>query len=325
MLRPETTQREFHDSIMRGKQNPPSCFMSYSWEGPELEDWVLNLATRLVKNGVIVVLDKWDLKLGDDLGHFMETSVRESGSVIMVCTPIYAKKANAGTGGAGYEKQIVTGEMFQGVPASKFIPLIRKGSDQEALPSFLKSKNYVDFRDDSQFEKKLEDLLRQLHDAPKFSRPTLGKPPFDTSTSGRHVTRTAPKISELPPPLDMALAPPRTKPRTEQNGAYVTYCRKCGVLPGAQTQCIGLLTSSHSFTVGTGIIYCSCCGKIAGRRSECTRVLTAGHDFVSGNGSEFCLKCGAKLGMQERACTGTVCHDFIRPNDPVGLRRMRES
>ena len=168
-----------------------------------------------------VVFDKWDLKYGDDLAHYMETSVRQSGSVIMVCTPTYAKKANAGIGGAGYEKQIVTGEMFQGASASKFIPLIRKGSDSEALPSFLKSRNYIDFRNDSELDKKLEDLLRQLHNVPRFSRPPLGESPFNTSTPGQHVIRTAPKISGLPPPLDMILNP-RTKPKPAPEAGITT-------------------------------------------------------------------------------------------------------
>lgn len=31
------------------------------------KDWVLMLATRLVANGVDVLLDQWDMRLGSDL------------------------------------------------------------------------------------------------------------------------------------------------------------------------------------------------------------------------------------------------------------------
>lgn len=160
------------------KKEAPKCFVSYTWESPAHESWVLRLATRLRENGVDVVLDKWDLKLGHDLAHFMETAVRESDFVILVCTPAYAKKANAGEGGAGYEKQIVTGEMFRNENPSKFIPLVRRGSNDEALPTFLKSRNYIDFRNDPDFDSRLMDLLHQLLGVPKFPRPELGKSPF---------------------------------------------------------------------------------------------------------------------------------------------------
>ncbi|MGX2954498.1 toll/interleukin-1 receptor domain-containing protein [Shewanella sp. JL219SE-S6] len=39
----------------------PRCFISYSHDNENHKEWVLNLATRLVKNGVDVTLDQWDL------------------------------------------------------------------------------------------------------------------------------------------------------------------------------------------------------------------------------------------------------------------------
>ena len=50
----------------------PKIFISYSWSSDAL---VLELANRLVFHGVDVVLDKWDLKEGNDKYEFMETSV----------------------------------------------------------------------------------------------------------------------------------------------------------------------------------------------------------------------------------------------------------
>ncbi|WP_158009563.1 SEFIR domain-containing protein, partial [Bathymodiolus thermophilus thioautotrophic gill symbiont] len=37
----------------------PKCFMSYSHDNKEHEEWVLSLATRLRENGVDVILDQW--------------------------------------------------------------------------------------------------------------------------------------------------------------------------------------------------------------------------------------------------------------------------
>ena len=80
---------------------PPRVFVSYSHDSAEHKGWVLNLATTLRHRGVDAVLDQWDLKPGKDLGHFMETNLVGCDFAIMVCTPNYVQKANAGTGGVG--------------------------------------------------------------------------------------------------------------------------------------------------------------------------------------------------------------------------------
>jgi hypothetical protein len=82
-----------------------------------------------------------------DLIRYMETCIRESDFVLLICTPIFAQKANAGVGGVGYEKSMVTGEIFEEAASTeKFVPILRKGSNEESLPSYLKTKVYIDFR-----------------------------------------------------------------------------------------------------------------------------------------------------------------------------------
>ena len=44
----------------------PKVFISYSWTTPEHEQRVLDIATELVESGIDAILDKWDLKEGDD-------------------------------------------------------------------------------------------------------------------------------------------------------------------------------------------------------------------------------------------------------------------
>lgn len=81
-------------------------------------------------------------------------------------------------GGVGYEKAIVTGEVFQGTaPDKKFVPLLRVGMPSTSLPSYLKSKAYVDFRKGKDFEESFESLLRHIFNSPKHVRPQLGRPP----------------------------------------------------------------------------------------------------------------------------------------------------
>ena len=45
----------------------PKAFISYSHDSSDHKRWVAVLATKLRENGVDVILDQWDLSLGDDL------------------------------------------------------------------------------------------------------------------------------------------------------------------------------------------------------------------------------------------------------------------
>ena len=58
--------------------NSIKLFISYSWTSQDHETWVLNLAKELVENGVHVVIDKWDLKEGQDSYSFMEKMVSDT-------------------------------------------------------------------------------------------------------------------------------------------------------------------------------------------------------------------------------------------------------
>ncbi|MBN1133452.1 MAG: toll/interleukin-1 receptor domain-containing protein [Methanosarcinaceae archaeon] len=160
----------------------PTCFISYSWDNDEHKDWVRALATKLQNKGIETKLDQWDCHLGTDLTKYMETCVRESDFVLLICTPEFCQKANTGQGGVGYEKNIVTGEIFEGISSSKkFVPILRKGRLMDSLPSYLKSKMFIDFTIDKMFDSKIEELIRHLHHSPKYERPPLGQKPYFSS------------------------------------------------------------------------------------------------------------------------------------------------
>lgn len=160
-----------------GQVQTPTCFISYSWDSEQHKAWVRMLAEKLTQSGVHVYLDQWDIELGSDLPGYMESSVESSDYVVLVCTPNFAVKANARKGGVGYEKSIVTGAIFFGAPEGKFVPLLRSGTPRESLPTYLKSKEYVDFRDNREFDVVLDKLLRHMYKSPRYSRPALGQPP----------------------------------------------------------------------------------------------------------------------------------------------------
>ena len=157
---------------------PPKVFVSYSHDSEPHRDWVLTLATRLVKNGVDVLLDQWDLNLGSDLPRFMASGLSAADRVLSICTRSYTTKANDGTGGVGYETMILTTQVMKDVTADRIIPVIRMNDLDPLVPTFLASRVYVDFRDDLAYEAKYGELLREIHGQKIKPRPPLGQNPF---------------------------------------------------------------------------------------------------------------------------------------------------
>lgn len=155
----------------------PKVFVSYSHDSQEHKQWVLELATRLRNSGVDAILDQWDLGPGSDLPHFMEQSISSSTRVIMICTERYVEKANAGQGGVGYEKMIVTADLLKSIGSNRVIPVVRQ-SGHVSMPMFLGGKLYVDLSTNDRFESGFDQLLREILGAPLFVKPPIGSAPF---------------------------------------------------------------------------------------------------------------------------------------------------
>jgi TIR domain len=169
----------------------PKVFVSYSHDSQEHKLWVLELATRLRSCGVDAILDQWDLGPGGDLPHFMEQSIATASRVIMICTERYVQKANAGTGGVGYEKMIVTADLMKKIDSARIIPIVRH-QGVNSLPTFLGSKLYIDLSIQEQFETGFDQLLRDLLNAPLFVKPLLGNAPLLLPVEKAQATQPTP-------------------------------------------------------------------------------------------------------------------------------------
>ena len=156
----------------------PKIFISYSWSS----DWlVVPLAERLVSHGVDVVLDKWDLKEGQDKYAFMEQCVNDPDitKVLIICDKKYANKANARTGGVGDETVIISSEVYGQMKQEKFIPVIAE-LDEEGnpyVPTYIKSRIYINLSNEEEYEKEYEKLLRNIYEKPLYSKPKRGTRP----------------------------------------------------------------------------------------------------------------------------------------------------
>lgn len=165
-------------------------FISYKWGAESHQQWVLDLATRLRHDRVDVVLDRWDLSHGYDTFVFMESMVTSEtiSKVLIVSDKGYAESADQRIGGVGTESQIISPEVYKEAKQEKFIPILRqrKKDGSPYLPTFLKSRMYIDFTKDHKFEESYDQLLRNIHGKPELKRPKLGKIPsyLDEEVSG---------------------------------------------------------------------------------------------------------------------------------------------
>ena len=156
----------------------PKIFISYSWSS----DWlVVPLAERLVSHGIDVVLDKWDLKEGQDKYAFMEQCVNNSDitKVLIVCDKKYVDKANDRTGGVGDETVIISGEVYGKMKQEKFIPVIAE-CDEDGnpyVPAYIKSRIYINLSDEEKYEEEYDKLVRNIYEKPLYRKPKLGSRP----------------------------------------------------------------------------------------------------------------------------------------------------
>ncbi|MCY3900599.1 MAG: toll/interleukin-1 receptor domain-containing protein [Caldilineaceae bacterium] len=165
------------------------AFVSYSWDDDQHKKWVAKLATELRRDGVETILDQWHTAPGDQLPEFMEREIRENNYVLIICTPNYRLKSDERKGGVGYEGTIMTAEVHSQHNHRKFIPILARGTWEDAAPSWLKGKYYVDLRSPDSYKENYPDLVTTLlgerKAAPPMRRPlqTSSEPQTEETSS----------------------------------------------------------------------------------------------------------------------------------------------
>jgi len=175
----------------------PKAFISYSWTNEAHEKRVMELAQALRASGVDSILDKWHLKDGHDATAFMEKMVNDDdiGKVIIISDRGYTEKANKRTGGVGTETQIITPELYSKSEQSKFVLVTfeRDENGQAFVPTYYKSRIYIDMSDETVEAQSFERLLRWVFDQPLDSPPPIGEAPaYITDTDKTVILNAAP-------------------------------------------------------------------------------------------------------------------------------------
>ncbi len=165
---------------MSNNEKIPVVFISYCWTTEEHKQWVLELATRLVKkSGVEVILDRWHGIVGHDRYHFMEDSIAKADKVLVVCDRKYCEKANNREGGVGTETLIITPDIYSNTKQEKFIPIaLEKDSNGDfLLPSYFSSRFALGMINSGEFDSKYKELERLIWQEPLLKPPVRGSKP----------------------------------------------------------------------------------------------------------------------------------------------------
>ncbi len=150
-------------------------FISYSHDSDDHKRRVRELAKRLIKEGLTVVLDQYQFPppvQGWDV--WSEQQARKADYVLVICTAKYCRRfddeAPVGTGrGVRAEAQIIRQILYDANQHNeKFIAVLLEGADENSIP--LRLKPHARYRLNAEYE----DLYRHLTNQPPFVPPALG-------------------------------------------------------------------------------------------------------------------------------------------------------
>lgn len=159
----------------------PKVFVSYSWTTPEHEAFVIELAKSLVDSGVDIIIDKWNLRDGQDSYAFMESMVNDKSisKVLIISDKAYADKADGRKGGVGTETQIISPAIYNSADQTRFVVVVTEKDEQGQfiVPTFYKGRIHINMTDSSYYSDSVEQILRWIYDKPLHVKPEIGKRP----------------------------------------------------------------------------------------------------------------------------------------------------
>lgn len=159
----------------------PKVFISYSWNNQVHQNYIEELAQRLISDGVDVLLDVYDLKEGQDKYSYMESMVSDEkiNKVLIFSDKNYTQKADSRKAGVGTESQIISQEIYGKIKQEKFIPIVFEfdSDGNPYLPLFLKSRIWIDFSSMEKVNENWEKLIRVIFEKPLFVKPPIGHAP----------------------------------------------------------------------------------------------------------------------------------------------------
>ncbi|HDR8198780.1 TPA: toll/interleukin-1 receptor domain-containing protein [Bacillus cereus] len=166
------------------QEDTKSVFISYSWDSPEHQQWVMDLVDLLRENGVDASFDMLETQSQTvNLNAMMVSNVRDNDYTVIVLTENYKKKAEALQGGVGFET-LLTMPLLMKNP-NKLILIVRHaGNFESVVPFHLDGWYAINFSDDANFERAFKELHYRIEGVPLYEKKPLGKKPKLTPLKG---------------------------------------------------------------------------------------------------------------------------------------------
>lgn len=185
----------------KSQQTSYDVFLSHSAKDRE---FVTRLAEDLATAGLQVWLDQWHIKAGDSFAGAIDEAMRASRFLLIVMSPDYFKSAwTTQEWQSGLAKEFDAGGV-------RLIPILYRDCD---IPTMLRTKQWVDFRDKSQYRPVLDRLVRDLLFLASGETPERGV--TEAPKPGERVEQLDPKaLSDLKKVLQDAVDAFRAKPDT---------------------------------------------------------------------------------------------------------------
>ncbi len=175
-------------NIPRVPTPTPVVFISFSRESEEHIQWVRELAAQLRNDGVDARLDEWEVAPGGDLSNYMSSSIRKAGTILLICTPEYRRKfesVGSRLSGVAFEARLINADVMKG-NAARYVPIIRKGTDDDSVPLLFGASYRLDFTDSEIDQPVYNNLLARL-----FHQPS-GRPPLKSRIRTKSTPSSSP-------------------------------------------------------------------------------------------------------------------------------------
>jgi tetratricopeptide (TPR) repeat protein len=143
---------------------PPTVFLSYCRDTAteKNEAWVLDLARRLVADGMQVRLDQWDSAPGDLIAFYMQEVIATSDYILMICTPRYKISMEKMRGAAGYETNIIATQLLLTADHRRYLTIIKEGTETTSVPFSLQGKRHLFFDTEANYTAQYPKLLQAM-------------------------------------------------------------------------------------------------------------------------------------------------------------------
>jgi hypothetical protein len=184
------------------RENPETAYDVFLSHSAKDREFVMRLATDLAEEGLRVWLDQWNIKPGDSFAVAIDHAMRASRFLLIVMSPDYFQSA-----WTRQEWQYALAEEVEGGDV-RLIPILYRDCD---IPPMLRTKQWVDFRNETQYRMVLHNLVRDLHSLASSEAP-VGRVP-ETPKPGERIEELNPAtLLELKNVLQDAVAAFRGKP-----------------------------------------------------------------------------------------------------------------